>query len=459
MEKNKIIYLMIAFIFLIPLSLSAQKIDKLILNGKFENAEKYSAKQSGEFQKECYLKLAEGYYNIKEYQKAEQYYQKTDNPKNGYLKIADAYFTKGDYSNAENYYVKAGKSNDGYLKIANAYYDLKEYQKAEQYYQKTDNPKNGYLKIADVYFTKGDYSNAENYYVKAGKSNDGYLKIANAYYDSMAYQKAEQFYQKTDNPQNGYLKIADAYNTKGDYSNAENYYVKAGRSNDGNIKIANDALIKGNYNVAKKYFILAGENENAINQKIEDEEYKTALNGGYEDCDKYLKKFPKGKYFTKISKLRAEKYNDAKKNVASRYIIGSMKYNNKSRPLSLTFKSISGEDVIKINYKYQDYNSDIMSKITIIDLTNNEPICSIDCDVAGKFNYNKVICLDFEGNIIKKNGSPVLIEPFGKNQFKFENKYLNGYINETQIKLFAYDYVSLNIPVFNDYYFFIRPIF
>jgi tetratricopeptide (TPR) repeat protein len=138
-----VFFLILALIVFIPTSLYAQKLDKLIIKRKYEKAEKYCSEQNGEYQKECYLKLANAYLITKnDYIKAEMFYDKAGKSNEVYSKIGDAYFLINDYQNALKYYFKAGTPNDGYLKLALGIFNLAQQasdkSERERLYSKTD---------------------------------------------------------------------------------------------------------------------------------------------------------------------------------------------------------------------------------------------------------------------------------------------------------------------------------
>ena len=102
----------------------AQKLEKYFEKNQPEKAEAYCAKQKGEKQKECFKELADEYLKKENYDKAENFYKKTNNPYAGYLKLADAYFEKEIYEIAGEYYEKARsteKAKESWIKAADVY--------------------------------------------------------------------------------------------------------------------------------------------------------------------------------------------------------------------------------------------------------------------------------------------------------------------------------------------------
>ena len=218
-------FLILALIIYIPTSLYAQKLDKLIIKEKYENAEKYCSKQSGEYQKECYLKLA-----------------------NAYL------ITKNDYSKAEMFYVKAGKQNEGYLKIGDAYFANTKYEKAIEYYEKAGN-KDRLKKVADIHFSNGDYDKSIDFYIKAGEADKAvYNKVADDAFANKKYEKAAEYYEKAEN-KDRLKKLADRHFSSGEYDKSVDLYIKAGETDKAVYnKVADDAFANKKYEKAAEYY-------------------------------------------------------------------------------------------------------------------------------------------------------------------------------------------------------------
>jgi len=249
-------FLILALIIYIPTSLYAQKLDKLIIKEKYENAEKYCSKQSGEYQKECYLKLA-----------------------NAYL------ITKNDYSKAEMFYVKAGKQNEGYLKIGDAYFANKKYEKAAEYYEKAEN-KDRLKKVADIHFSNGDYDKSIDFYIKAGEADKAvYNKVADDAFANKKYEKAAEYYEKAEN-KDRLKKLADRHFSSGEYDKSVDLYIKAGETDKAVYnKVADDAFANKKYEKAVEYYEKA-ENKDWL-KKVADIHFS---NGEYDkSVDLYIK--------------------------------------------------------------------------------------------------------------------------------------------------------------------------
>lgn len=145
-----------------------QKAEKLLLRGEIEKTVKYCEKQQGDEKADCFMHIANYYFKKSDFQNADKYYQKTNDPEYGYLKIADECLRTSNYDLAENYYLKTINPEQGYLKIADNYLSNGNYILAEKFYDKTDLFKEGYIRIADSYFIQEDFENAQAYYKKAG---------------------------------------------------------------------------------------------------------------------------------------------------------------------------------------------------------------------------------------------------------------------------------------------------
>ena len=245
---------LIILVGIIPTNLNAQKITELFKKEQYEKAEKYCAKQKADKQIACYKELADAYFGIQDFEKAAEFYPKTNNPEEGYLKIAKHYFIKEAYEKAAEYYAKTNNSEKAYLKIADIYFAKDEFEKAAEYYVKTSYPKNGYLKIAEAYLNKKDCEKAAGYYIKTENPKTGYLKIAEHYLNNNEYDKAAEYYSKTEYPKTGYLKIAEAYINNKEYEKAEEYYAKTEYPKKGYLKIAEHYIFYNNREKAEEFY-------------------------------------------------------------------------------------------------------------------------------------------------------------------------------------------------------------
>jgi len=208
---------------LIALNTNAQKVTSFFEKGKYDKAEAYCEKQSGDEQKQAYTELADLYFGIGDLENADKFYSKSQNPQEGYLKIANVYFEQENMYKAETFFEKANKNEEGHLKIANYYFAKNDLLKAEEHYAKTNNPEEYFFNIAEKKITEKNYEKAEKLYAKSNNPNAGYLKIANSYFQENKLEIAGEYFGKTDNPKEGYLKIANEYQKNGNIAKANEY--------------------------------------------------------------------------------------------------------------------------------------------------------------------------------------------------------------------------------------------
>ncbi len=259
-----VIFSLIASIGLIPENLIAQKVTKLFEKGQYEKAEQYCLKQTGEKQNLCFTELAEAYFKEKKYDKASEFYAKTNKSKEGYLKIADACFSVQNLEKSALFYEKAD-DYEGLERIGDAYIDQKACDKAVEYYEKAYSDNNEkltecYNKTADAYLKNYNFEDAEIYYKKA--NNKIYTeKFGNVYLEQKKYDKAKEYFEKafsedTAKLKESYIKIADAYFDIRRFNKASHYYFKADYR-AGYEKIGNYYFEDEDYETAAYYYKFA----------------------------------------------------------------------------------------------------------------------------------------------------------------------------------------------------------
>jgi len=317
-QKNIKALLVILFLILTSINLNAQKVAKLFEKGEYSKAEEYCLKLKGEKQDRNYSELADEYLKLAEisyhseakeyYKKADTFYSKTKNSKDGYLKIADSYYNSKAYKNAANYYEKAYADNneklkESYNKIADVYvkqadtkksYSYSEaeekYDIAVEYFQKADNWE-AIKKIGDVFFKIKFYEEADKYYQSASSVNEVYMKeiyngIADDFDENKEYLKAADYYKKAGN----YIRIEEIadfcvenYNYDR-YKNAGRLYEMAFEKdtvklNERYLKVADVAFRNRSYNSAAEFYEKAfadnTENLNKSYKKVADAFVKT----------------------------------------------------------------------------------------------------------------------------------------------------------------------------------------
>ncbi|MEN6319074.1 MAG: tetratricopeptide repeat protein [Syntrophaceae bacterium] len=219
---------------------------------------------------EYYYYLALEFYNIKNYEKEFENYQKAIalDPKyaNAYFGLGDNSYDQGKYDEAIRYYNKAIEINPNYIdaiiSIGNTYYNRGKYNEAIQYYKKAidvdPNNFNAIISIGNAYFNRGKYNEAIQYYKKAIEINpndiNAIISIGNTYFNRGKYDEAIQYYKKAieinPNDIDAIFNIGSAYFSLGKHDEAIQYYKKAIEFDPKNI----DTIINtGNtyYNLGK----------------------------------------------------------------------------------------------------------------------------------------------------------------------------------------------------------------
>lgn len=116
-----------------------EKLARLLLKEKYEEAENYCSGLKGKIQKECCRILGDVFFDKADYSKAIFYYEKVSYKK-GFDKIGLVYFDKGDYAEAVKYFEKGTHSSrraDAYAAMAEDYGIKKNNRElAKKYYTK-----------------------------------------------------------------------------------------------------------------------------------------------------------------------------------------------------------------------------------------------------------------------------------------------------------------------------------
>lgn len=145
------------------------------------------------------------YQELKEYEKAEEYYLKAlEGGENHVLNgLGSVYFKQEKYKKAEECYLKAieNGNDDALFNLANLYSEQKEYEKTEEYYLKSiESGRNvAFKNLGMLYFEQKEYKKAEEYYLKAiASGNEGALfNLGILYNELKEYEKAEEYYLKS----------------------------------------------------------------------------------------------------------------------------------------------------------------------------------------------------------------------------------------------------------------------
>jgi tetratricopeptide (TPR) repeat protein len=131
-----------------------EKLDRFLIKGLYDEAEKYCAGQNEKIRKQCQRRLGDIYFEEGDFAKAVLYYEKIAHKK-GFDKIGLVYLEKGDYAEALKYFVKGTRSANR----ARAYAGLADYYRTQE-----SNPE-----LAKKYYTKAideyEYLISDYYYV------------------------------------------------------------------------------------------------------------------------------------------------------------------------------------------------------------------------------------------------------------------------------------------------------
>jgi len=100
-------------------------------------------------------------------------------------------------------------------------------------------------------------------------------------------------------------------------------------------------------------------------------------------------------------------------------ILSVTQFDEYDRIAKVVLKNTDREDVAALNVEYSGL---VIVKTNMIDLSNNKIIHTINYDEYGRPKNKKYLCLDFNGNIIKRDGNVVFVENFSSNQ-KSVTKY------------------------------------
>ena len=134
---------------------------------------------------------------------------------------------------------KQAEAEDLFLQ-GRSYHLNKEYDKAEEYYNKAlEAGHTGALNnLGVLYCNQGNYKKAEEYYNEALESGDNraLINFGNLYKEQKGYEKAEDYYNKA--LQAGYKgalnNFGNLYSEQKEYEKAEEYYLKAIDAGDNN---------------------------------------------------------------------------------------------------------------------------------------------------------------------------------------------------------------------------------
>lgn len=221
-----------------------------------------------------------------------------------------------DYNKAEEYYKKLIKSDTNNIKYLRDYAEFltrirREYNEAEKYYLKaievdTKNPISVYTYIVFLETNKKDYDKAEEYYKKAIDlfNRKGFILSSYAEFLEMKrkdYDKAEEYYKKAieQEPEDSshitrYISFLEKNNKN--YNVIEKYYQKAVDLNPKKVYILMGyagflANRKADYDKAEEYYKMAAElNSEDSEYLIECAEFLANKRYDYDKAEEYYKK-------------------------------------------------------------------------------------------------------------------------------------------------------------------------
>lgn len=165
--------------------------------GDYENAIKRFKKIKGKYENEALCLIGESLSHLKRFKKAISFYKLSKIPLS-MMGLGNAYFALREYKNSITAYEKlAGNpkyEKDTYERIGRCYYNLKNYDKAINYFGKVGNYTSN-LMIGHSYFEKRDYEKAVNQYrtlYNETKKDEPLYRLAVTYYKMGEQEKAKE---------------------------------------------------------------------------------------------------------------------------------------------------------------------------------------------------------------------------------------------------------------------------
>ena len=98
------------------------------------------------------------------------------------------------------------------------------------------------------------------------------------------------------------------------------------------------------------------------------------------------------------------------------FIEEAVLYDQFGRPTNIAIRNSDGEVVAYKKYEFHKFNDMLIRKEVITDRSNHKVIVEIDYDNYGRKLNPRLICLDREGNIVRKNNRAVLVNYFNPQQ-------------------------------------------
>jgi len=114
-------------------------------------------------------------------------------------------------------------------------------------------------------------------------------------------------------------------------------------------------------------------------------------------------------------------------------------YDKYGRAKSVGLSNIEGEKIAEKSRYFHDFNNELIRKEVISDSKTSETLLIIDYNNYGKPINPMRLCLDIKGNIMKKNGKPIIVKPFEAQQESHSNisyRGLSQHISSVTIKIY-----------------------
>lgn len=210
----------------------------------------------------------------------------------GPFNVAKGYFEQKNYQKAEEYYTKTLELNDKYagvyIDISAVFIETGRNQKAVEMLNKAleldpDNA-SAHTNIGSAYTRLGDWQKAYEHYSKSiefgNKSDGGYYNLALAYQNLDSIDLAIEYYNKAlklnPNNYNSIFNLGTVYYRLNDHENAENYWVRATQVQPANQQAHNNLvgfyiskqLWEKAYKAGERYHKMGGRFSPEIEQQL-----------------------------------------------------------------------------------------------------------------------------------------------------------------------------------------------
>lgn len=181
-------YVLFLLLLSVLLNISCSKVDSLIKEGRFREAEECCNELKVNKRENCLKKIAFTYKKAKKYNNAIEIYSKIDdtiNVRNCYKHLADNFYLIKQYDSAASLYDSAGlhdKKAECFLKIADSLSSAERYEEAIIYYEKIDNSVKVELCKEKMLPLPGQWSGGGvDFVVSDDRSEITYMQIARPY--------------------------------------------------------------------------------------------------------------------------------------------------------------------------------------------------------------------------------------------------------------------------------------